>query len=89
LVKRWILQFRLWWHQDIIAVVESLRPPVHTSNPDIIHCPICRAPYDIKDIPQRVNHVTLVCNNPKCGEHMDLTRSKNGWKVDFRDRERL
>jgi transposase-like protein len=88
-----LLQFRAWWHSDInerlLVIERRLAVPRLSITTTSIHCPICSKAYDISDIPSRVDHATIVCNNPGCGEHMDLFRNTDtSWRVEFRDKER-
>lgn len=87
---KYLITIRTWWHADLIEFMKAQQHPyviVPKEEGDVIHCPVCHTDYDLKDkVPARVQHVSIACNNPKCREHMDLTRrADGGWKVEFRD----
>lgn len=83
-------------YNDLVALLKDMQTthvvipaPGPSLDPGIAECPICHTPYEIgESIPTHVKEATIVCNNPSCGEHMDLARTPSGgWVVRFRRRQ--
>ena len=71
---------------QIQSSLKQLSPKV-PAKAEMVECPVCQTSYGVNHFPERVKHVTIVCNNPLCGEHMELTRvDSGGWRVEFRNR---